>query len=229
MKMTKEVMEVRMELAEETQKRTAENYRRLNKVAKKGQILFTGSSLMEQFPVCEIAMNHELGKIVYNRGIGGFTSVDFIENIDAMLFGLEPKYIFTNIGTNDLRDLDDGTPWQVNLEKNLTYILGQIKERLPETQVYMMAYYPMNDEDEEFREFAKLSGTIRTNKTLEEAREIEKRVTGKFGYNYIDVNEGLTDENGNLKAAFCKDAVHFYPDGYEIVYRNLEKYLEECK
>ena len=29
-------------------------YRHLNKYAKKGQILFTGSSLMEQFPINEI-------------------------------------------------------------------------------------------------------------------------------------------------------------------------------
>jgi len=229
MMMTKEAMEVRMKLTKESQRKTAESYKRLNRAAHKGQILFTGSSLMEQFPICEIAANHGLNRIVYNRGIGGFSSTDFIENIDAMLFDLEPKYVFTNIGTNDLRDLEDGTPWQVNLERNLTWILGQIRERLPETQVYMMSYYPMNEADEEFAAFAGLMKIVRSNKTLEEAREIEKRITEEFGYNYIDVNDGLADENGNLKKEFCKDAVHFYPDGYEVVYQNLKKYLENLK
>lgn len=35
------------------------NYRILNACAKRGGILFTGSSLMEQFPVCELAMDAE--------------------------------------------------------------------------------------------------------------------------------------------------------------------------
>ena len=46
-------------------------YRHLNKFVKKGEILFTGSSLMEQFPIQEIMLNHGMNKIIYNRGIGG--------------------------------------------------------------------------------------------------------------------------------------------------------------
>ena len=40
-----------------------------------------------------------------------------------------------------------------------------------------------------------------------------------------DVNQGLTDETGNLKREFCKDGIHMYADAYDVVYRNLEKYL----
>ena len=149
--------------------------------------------------------------------------------LDAMLCDLEPKYVFTNIGTNDLRNSDDGTPWQEILTSNLTNIFSQIKERLPETKVYAMAFYPMDDEDEMMKQLRKLIGLTRTNATLMEAREIEKAVAEKFGYIYIDVNEGLTHEKGNLKKEFCKDAIHFYPDGYEVVYKNLEKYLEKLK
>lgn len=97
-----------------------ESFNRLNKLAPKGQILFTGSSLMEQFPITELAMNHGLGKIVYNRGIGGFKTTDLLENIHAMLLDLEPKYVFINIGTNDLSNTPDG--YEIvykNLEKYL--------------------------------------------------------------------------------------------------------------
>ena len=218
-----------MEYTKDRQRETVESYRRLNKLAVKGQIVFTGSSLMEHFPLNEIAMNHGLNKIVYNRGIGGFTTFDFIENIEAQLLDLEPKYVFINIGTNDLKNLEDGTPWQVSLEKNLTYIYSQIKERLPETEVYTMAYYPMNENDEEFSVFAKAIGSIRSNEALKEASAIEKMTAEKFGFNYIDVNEGLTSEDGQLKSEFCKDAIHFFADGYEVVYKNLEKYLENLK
>ena len=84
------------------------SYRALNRVAKKGQILFTGSSLMEQFPVAELAASHDLGKTVYNRGIGGTTTEDFLREIDTVLFDLEPSVVFINIGTNDIREWDDG-------------------------------------------------------------------------------------------------------------------------
>ncbi|WPC07794.1 hypothetical protein [Globicatella sp. PHS-GS-PNBC-21-1553] len=36
------------------------NYQYLNLIATKGQVLFTGSSLMEQFPIVELAMNYGL-------------------------------------------------------------------------------------------------------------------------------------------------------------------------
>ena len=78
MTLTKETIQFRMEYTKDRQRETVESYRRLNKLAVKGQIVFTGSSLMEHFPLNEIAMNHGLNKIVYNRGIGGFTTFDFI-------------------------------------------------------------------------------------------------------------------------------------------------------
>lgn len=50
------------------------NYQYLNKIATKGQVLFTGSSLMEQFPIVELAMIYGLNIKVHNRGVGGFTT-----------------------------------------------------------------------------------------------------------------------------------------------------------
>lgn len=61
-------------------KREQENciarYKILNSLAKKGQTLFTGSSLMEQFPVHELLLDMGRSDVVYNRGVGGFTTTD---------------------------------------------------------------------------------------------------------------------------------------------------------
>ena len=54
-----------------------ERYRRLNKFVKPGQILFVGSSLMEQFPILELLEGESLPLRVYNRGIGGYTTGRF--------------------------------------------------------------------------------------------------------------------------------------------------------
>ena len=55
-----------------------EKYRVLNTMVKEGQILFTGSSLMEQFPINELQMDFGIKEIIYNRGIGGFTTADML-------------------------------------------------------------------------------------------------------------------------------------------------------
>lgn len=56
-----------------------ERYRILNEKVKKGEILFTGSSLMEQFPIDELRMTEEMDAVIYNRGIGGFTTEDMLQ------------------------------------------------------------------------------------------------------------------------------------------------------
>ena len=47
------------------------NFMCLNKFVKKGEIVFTGSSLCELFPINEMLQNVEPRICVYNRGIGG--------------------------------------------------------------------------------------------------------------------------------------------------------------
>ncbi len=54
-------------------------YNVLNTFAQKGKILFTGSSLMEQFPINELLMTEGMKQIVYNRGVGGFTTDDMLK------------------------------------------------------------------------------------------------------------------------------------------------------
>ena len=223
--MDDKTMQFLMAEDEKRKNQIIENYRRLNKIAVKGQILFTGSSLMEQFPITELSLTHRLGKIVYNRGVGGFRTEDFISNIHEMLLDLEPSKVFINIGTNDIRSFEDGTAWDDNLQKQYDYILGQCKEKLPEATIYVMAYYPMNETDEEFAEIGKMFGSIRSNEKIRTASNIACSLAEKYGFTFIDVNQGLTDETGNLKREFCKDGIHMYADAYDVVYRNLEKYL----
>ena len=79
-----------------------ERYKRLNEFIEKGQVLFAGSSLMEQFPINELLLNYELPYKVYNRGVSGFTTIELLENIEPCILDLEPKVLFLNIGTNDL-------------------------------------------------------------------------------------------------------------------------------
>lgn len=76
-------------------------YKYLNKYAKKGQIVFAGSSLMEQFPIYEFIQDFDIDRVIYNRGIGGYTAAEMMEALEECIFELEPARLFLNIGTND--------------------------------------------------------------------------------------------------------------------------------
>lgn len=200
-------------------------YQSLNKFVVKGETLFVGSSLMENFPINEMNQVNEKKCIIYNRGIGGFVTTDLLEVLDPCIFELEPSRVFINIGTNDIAAMDYTLE---KLQANYDNILSQIKLRLPDAKVYVMAYYPVNP-------FINLEGISaeqkekffknRTNFNIQLANEANRLLANKYGYEYIDVNDGLSDENGNLKAEFTKDGVHMLADGYKIVLENLVRYL----
>lgn len=200
-----------------------ERFRHLNKYVQKGQILFTGSSLMEQFPIQEIMLNHGVHKTVYNRGIGGYTIPEMLNAMNEQILDLEPSKIFINIGTNDISIAEET---EENLESDYRQVLSQIKNMLPETEVYMMAYYPVNIEVARLRGWS--GGDVvaeRRMDRLEKANAIVERLADEFGYKYIDVNEGLTMENGQTKPEMSIDGIHMYSDAYEIIFKNIEKYL----
>lgn len=220
-----QLQEIGIEYQKMEQQQKIDRYRILNEKIIKGQILFTGSSLMEQFPVNELIMTERIDRIIYNRGIGGFTTADMLQNMDVQIFDSEPSKIFINIGTNDIAY--HGAPFAEVLEymlKNYSDILSQIKTRLPRTQVYMMAYYPVNETDV-VNEWNAGAFVNRNNKNLTVANAAVKDLARQFGYQYIDVNTGLTDERGMLKKEFTIDGIHMYANGYRIVLENMKPYL----
>ena len=85
-------------------------YDYLNRTVVPGQILFAGSSLMEQFPVHEFQLGAGLSSLIYNRGIGGFTTAEMLEHMETCVYALRPARIFLNIGTNDMSVLKKQAP-----------------------------------------------------------------------------------------------------------------------
>lgn len=211
------------ELMHREQQDKLERYRILNQNVKKGEILFTGSSLMEQFPVNELLMTNGMDQVIYNRGIGGFTTMDMLEYMEEMVFGTEPSRIFINIGTNDIGSPD----YQLEaLLERYEEIIVRIQERLPEAEINMMAYYPVNETDKiPEGEWGKTAFVTRTNENLNIANAAIENLAAKKGCRFINVNEGLADERGKLKKEYTIEGIHMYANGYQVVLQNLKKYL----
>ena len=190
------------------------NFMCLNKFVKKGEIVFTGSSLCELFPISEMLQNVEPRIRVYNRGIGGDVTDGLLERMDESIFDLEPKKVFINIGTNDI--------------SQYRKILMQIQARLPETKIYVMSYYPVNRElPGADPEAVKAQFGARTNAELKEVNAEVEKMAEELNCTYINVFDCLLDEKGNLKAEYTIEGMHMYANGYAVVLEKLMPYLLE--
>ncbi|HEX9025841.1 MAG TPA: GDSL-type esterase/lipase family protein, partial [Clostridium sp.] len=184
-------------------------YKRLNQFVKKQQILFVGSSLMEWFPINEMQQTLDERYIIYNRGIAGYVTRELLNSMEECIFELEPSKIFINIGTNDMNTTDYK---KEKLIRNYNEILTNISERLPDCKVYVMVYYPVNA-DADFpgvdMEVEESMFKTRTNDVVLEANEAVKELAEKHNYDFINVNNGLIDEEGNLREEFSVEGIHY--------------------
>lgn len=197
-----------------------ERYRRLNATAEKGSVLFAGSSLMEMFPVEKFS--EDLPVTVYNRGVGGFTTEELLENLDVCILDLEPRKLFINIGTNDLSDSSKSVE---KVMENYAEILTRVRAALPDLKLYIMAYYPVNYDAAapEMKECLK----IRSNEKINQANSRLLPLAVRFDGTYINVNAPLTDEQGRLKAEYTIEGMHINEDGYRAIYPSVKKFILE--
>ena len=161
-------------------------YDYLNRTVVPGQILFAGSSLMEQFPVHEFQLGAGLSSLIYNRGIGGFTTAEMLEHMETCVYALRPARIFLNIGTNDMNP-DDYR--KEELMERYEKMVKEILAHLPGVQLTLLAYYPVNHEaacDDSWFFY-------RTNERICEANEAVKALSQKYSLGFLDLNAPLMD------------------------------------
>lgn len=197
-------------------------FRYLNAFVKKGQIVFAGSSLMEQFPIYEFLQDFDLPYTIYNRGVGGFTTSELLPVLKETVYDLEPKCLFLNIGTNDLNGPDYV---QEALIARYDTILREIRAHLPQVKIFLLAYYPVNPEAAG-NPWTKQVFQYRTNERIRAASEGVKQLAQKHGAAFLDLNAGITDGSGNLKAEYTIEGMHMYANGYKPVLDALLPVLE---
>ena len=186
-------------------------HEQLTKHALKGQIVFVGSSLMEQFPIEEMAQRLPNRPIVYNRGIGGDTIDGLDGRLNAAIIDLAPRKLFINIGTNDIS--------AENYERGAMLakyrgLLEKIRAQLPETRIVVMSYYPVNRTEK----FNTAWFCARTNQEIDAVNAELKLMAEDMGLDFVNVTDCLRDENGDLIAEFSIDGMHMLPEGYEQVF-----------
>ena len=180
--------------------------------ASHNQIVFIGDSITDGYRLDDYY--GELSLATYNRGIGGDTTDGVLRRLDVSLFDINPSKIVLMIGTNDI----SGGRSNDEILNNYREILSEIKERLPETEVYCMSIIPQNSL------FVSESAELekRTEIIIEVNREI-KELSERMGYQYVNIFDGLS-ENNILKAEYTEDGLHLNHKGY-IVWTEILKPL----
>lgn len=204
--------------------RMVESWQTLNQTCRKGQIVFTGSSLMEMFPAEAFA--REEGPdfpTLYNRGVGGWRTEDMLLCLDEMVLQLKPRRVFINIGTNDL---SDASVTIADLIGRYEQIICRIEEEIPGVEITFMAYYPINYEAAE--EGMKACLRIRTNERIREANQAVRALAERHHQRYIDVNAPITDEQGRLKAEYTIEGMHIKEAGYRAIWPLVRQAIMEA-
>lgn len=194
--------------------RMVQSWQALNQTCVKGQIVFTGSSLMEMFPVEKFAAEEGPDfPIVYNRGVGGWRTEEMLACLNEMVIGLQPRRVFINIGTNDL---SDGSVTIADLIGRYRQILTTILADVPGVEIILMAYYPINYEAA--AESMKACLRIRTNERIAEANRAVAALAEELHLRFIDVSAPLKDDQGRLKAEYTIEGMHIYEAGYRAIW-----------
>ena len=198
-------------------------FQELNKIARKGRIVFAGSSLMEHFPVYEMLLDRQLPYTIYNRGVGGYTTEELLDTLGPCILDLEPAALFLNIGTNDM----NGEDYVLSefLER-YDRIIRSILQKLPDVKLFLLAFYPVN-QDAALDPNAREAFRWRTNERLQEANREVRKLADRYHASFLDLNAGLTDEDGNLKRELTIDGVHMHVEGYQIIIEELIPVLDE--
>lgn len=108
------------------------------------------------------------------------------------------------------------------LRANLCKIFDHAKASLPATEFFVMAYYPVREKYTGNDKLPEKDFASRTNALIDKANEMLAGLAADYGYNFINANEGLTDEDGQLKKEYTHDGVHLYANAYRVVFDNIK-------
>ncbi len=192
-------------------------YKTENKYLNESTYVFIGDSITEWF---DKLSRYQTNKII-NRGIRGDTTLGVINRLENDVLQLKPIKVFILIGTNDYVFTNLKTN---GIFENIKIIIEKIKMNLPNTKIYVQAIYPVNETINKMKfnivDIRRNEEIIKLNNLLEKWCHANK-------VNFIDNTNLLKNHEGKLNELYTNDGLHLNEKGYNIVYNNLLKYLEE--
>ena len=197
------------------QEKIQTKYRELNQISViEPDIIFIGDSIIEYYPLQELLGTSK--NIVY-RGIRGYQTGLFQENLDAHLYGDAVDQIVLLIGTNDI-----GKDVPINEAlNNLESVIQTISRDYPLSQIKLVSILPVH-QGEEYKQTV----YIRTNEKINAWNQAYQDLASAYmQVEFVPVFENLLDQEGQLKADYTTDGLHLSVAGYQALSNTLKKYI----
>lgn len=140
------------------------------------------------------------GSVVLNRGIGGDTTQDVLNRLDAII-ALQPRKLFVLIGINDL---NMGVKQPKTLA-NYTALLNRLREELPNTAVYVQSILPVT------RQWTRVD-----NADIVTLNAHVRTLAAARGFSYLDLHSQFSDGSGQLRTELSNDGIHLGRQGYAL-------------
>lgn len=195
---------------------TKEVTKEVTKVVVDDNYLFLGDSITDFYD-----LDHYYKDLpVVNSGISGNTTDDILDNMKERVYQYNPSKVFILIGTNDL--IHDKSVEEVS--DNIQKIIDEIQENRPYCKIYLESIYPINNTDDD-----KIDNNMvnkRNNNDIKKINEKLVEIAKSEKITYIDMYSLLKDEDDNLKLEYTKEGLHMSDQGYDVITKELMKYIK---
>ena len=190
----------------------------LNKFAQKKQIVFTGDSITQGYPIDEFFID----KTIYNRGINGYKTDELLRDFRKSVIEICPVKIFMLIGTNDM-SIKEIQP-EAALE-NTKKIIELIKNELPGCSIYLLSVYPINVSND-----LKINKELRAKKKyysnkISILNKLYENLARETEIEYIDIYCKMVNEDNMIPLKYTVDGLHLSVAGYSFVSEILKRYM----
>jgi lysophospholipase L1-like esterase len=184
--------------------------KRFEKLTPGKPIVFLGDSMIAYFPLSKF----NLADQVYNLGIPGDTTIGVLDRLEQV-YRLKPKQVIVHVGLNDYVLTDHQTSDVFNQLLNIYRLL---KDHIKHVKITFVNLTPINKSSFQNQMFVKY-------RTLEDADDLNARLSKQKIFDVVDVFSQLVDENHELKLSLTTDGIHLNDDGYKIYYNLIKSIL----
>ena len=171
-----------------------------------GKIIMLGNSITAEGEWAELFQNTD----IINRGVIGDGTGDILERLDPIVAS-HPRKIFLLVGVNDLMFLPLS-----KIEDFYEKIVARIVSETPTTQLYLESILPIHND---------LRRNGMKNEDIDALNKAIEQLANKYHLTYIDLNSKLKNTEGSLRQELSLDGIHLNGEGYLILKKNLEAFI----
>ena len=178
-----------------------------NKKDTNNQLVFYGSSTIRLWE--RLASDFSNFNTI-NLGFGGALIQDLNKNFNDLFKSLNPKYIVTYLGGNDLT-LNYSSE---KISQKIIEFFKKITERFPNTSIINLSIKPSFERIKDIEKIEKINSLIKT-----ESKTNNKLIQLEF-YNELMIGNKINSD------FYLQDGLHLNTKGYEIIIKKLKQLLK---